>query len=100
MLDRLIIVGSLLGGFIRLGNLMNSEIVGIPTQKPWAFVFASIDLVPRHPAQLYEALFYFTIALILLAILKTFKVTTYNNRQFSSPRLNYIIIKKRFAPRF
>ena len=43
---------------IRLGNLINSEIIGCPTNVPWAFVFERVDLVPRHPAQLYEALFY------------------------------------------
>ena len=73
-LDRLTIAGSLLGGFIRLGNLMNSEIVGIPTQVPWAFVFMRIDQVPRHPAQLYEAVFYLTIFLILILLWKSGKV--------------------------
>lgn len=43
---------------IRLGNLMNSEIIGRPTDVPWAFIFEKVDSVPRHPAQLYEALFY------------------------------------------
>ena len=43
---------------IRLGNLMNSEIIGRQTTIPWAFVFDRVDQVPRHPAQLYEALFY------------------------------------------
>lgn len=43
---------------IRLGNLMNSEIIGRPTDVPWAFVFTRVDPLPRHPAQLYEALFY------------------------------------------
>lgn len=43
---------------IRLGNLMNSEIIGRQTTVPWAFVFDRVDQVPRHPAQLYEALFY------------------------------------------
>jgi prolipoprotein diacylglyceryl transferase len=49
----------LAGGFIRLGNLMNSEIVGKPTSVDWAFIFPNVDLLPRHPAQLYEALWYF-----------------------------------------
>jgi len=70
-LDRLTIAGSLLGGFIRLGNLMNSEIVGMPAQVPWAFVFTRIDQVPRHPAQLYEALFYLAIASILFLLWKS-----------------------------
>jgi len=64
-LDRLTIAGALLGCFIRLGNLMNSEIIGIPTQVPWAFVFIRIDQIPRHPTQLYEALFYLAITSIL-----------------------------------
>src|SRR5690606_13588773 len=64
-LDRLTIAGSLLGAFIRLGNLMNSEIIGIPAQVPWAFVFIRVDQVPRHPAQLYEAVCYLIIFSIL-----------------------------------
>ena len=44
---------------IRLANLMNSEILGHATDVPWAFIFTRVDNVPRHPAQLYEALAYF-----------------------------------------
>jgi phosphatidylglycerol---prolipoprotein diacylglyceryl transferase len=73
-LDRITIAASLLGGFIRLGNLMNSEIIGIPTQVPWAFVFTQIDQVPRHPAQLYEAIFYFVIFLVLFVLWRSGKV--------------------------
>jgi prolipoprotein diacylglyceryl transferase len=73
-LDRLTIAGSLLGGFIRLGNLMNSEMIGTPTQVPWAFVFSRIDQVPRHPAQLYEALFYLAFFSILFLLWKSKKV--------------------------
>ncbi|MCB2379679.1 prolipoprotein diacylglyceryl transferase [Hymenobacter sp. BT635] len=111
VLDRIVIVVALGGAMIRLGNLMNSEIVGEPTDKPWAFVFVhdaehlkpvtrplpagavqvaavpatSADgsptyrllakgtpvapdapmAVPRHPTQIYEALFCF----VLLALL-------------------------------
>ncbi len=43
---------------IRLGNLMNSEIIGKVTDVPWAFIFERVDLLPRHPSQLYEALAY------------------------------------------
>lgn len=63
LLDRLTIAAALLGCFIRLGNLMNSEIIGIPTSVPWAFVFVRVDLIPRHPAQLYEAIFYLMICI-------------------------------------
>ncbi len=43
---------------IRIGNLMNSEIIGKPTDVPWAFVFERVDTLPRHPGQLYEAIAY------------------------------------------
>ena len=43
---------------IRLGNLMNSEIIGKPTDVPWAFIFERVDMQPRHPGQLYEAIAY------------------------------------------
>lgn len=43
---------------IRFGNLINSEIIGCPTDVPWAFIFERVDNIPRHPAQLYEAIFY------------------------------------------
>ncbi len=55
------------GGLIRLGNWFNSEIYGGPTTLPWAVVFSRVDMVPRHPAQIYEAIGYFTIAFILCA---------------------------------
>jgi prolipoprotein diacylglyceryl transferase len=65
LLDRLTIAGAALGGFIRLGNLMNSEVIGTPSDLPWAFVFTSVDSIPRHPSQLYEAIFYFIVSVSL-----------------------------------
>jgi len=65
IMDYLAIVTPLAGGFIRLGNLMNSEIVGAPTNVPWAMIFTRFDDIPRHPAQLYEALFYFALFVAL-----------------------------------
>lgn len=64
-LDRVVIVVALSGLFIRVGNLMNSEIIGIPTDVPWAFIFTRIDELPRHPVQLYEAFIYTLIFLFL-----------------------------------
>ncbi len=61
ILDRIVIVVALAGFFIRTGNLMNSEIIGKPTTLPWAFIFTSVDQVPRHPSQLYEGLSYLAI---------------------------------------
>jgi len=63
--DRLVIVAALSGAFIRTGNFFNSEIIGIPSQLPWAVVFAQVDEVARHPAQLYEAIGYLLIFLFL-----------------------------------
>jgi prolipoprotein diacylglyceryl transferase len=61
--DRIAMSVSLTGMFIRLGNLMNHEIVGAPTNVPWAFLFTRFESnpIPRHPAQLYEALAYLLI---------------------------------------
>lgn len=65
MLDRTVIVVALAGGLIRLGNLMNSEIVGSPTDLPWGFVFTALgDGISRHPSQIYEALFYFALFIL------------------------------------
>jgi len=69
MLDRVVIAVALAGGFIRLGNLMNSEIVGSPTDLPWGFIFTSMnDNIARHPSQLYEALFCFILFVLLLKL--------------------------------
>ncbi|WP_271711448.1 prolipoprotein diacylglyceryl transferase [Marinigracilibium pacificum] len=65
LLDMLALVGPLAGMCIRLGNLMNSEIVGAPSDVPWAFIFVQVDNVPRHPGQLYEALAYLGIFIVL-----------------------------------
>ncbi len=70
ILDRLTIAGAALGGFIRLGNLMNSEIIGIPSNLPWAFIFLRVDQTPRHPTQLYEAICYLIISVLLYLIWK------------------------------
>ena len=56
--------------FIRLGNLMNSEIIGRVTDVPWAFIFEKIDMQPRHPGQLYEAIAYALLFLILWVLHK------------------------------
>lgn len=69
MLDRVVIAVALAGGFIRLGNLMNSEIVGSPTELPWGFIFTALnDNIARHPSQLYEALFCFVLFALLLKL--------------------------------
>ena len=74
--DRIVIVAALAGFFIRFGNLMNSEIIGKPTDKPWGFKFLrdlefnpsglASFVEPRHPSQLYEALSCLLLFFILL----------------------------------
>ena len=58
VLDNVAIVTPICACAIRLGNLMNSEIIGRPTDVPWAFIFQRVDMQPRHPGQLHEALCY------------------------------------------
>ena len=58
VLDNIAIATPITACLIRLGNLMNSEIIGHPTDVPWAFVFERVDMLPRHPGQLYEAICY------------------------------------------
>ncbi len=43
-------------GLGRLGNFINGELYGRPTEVPWAMIFPAGGPVPRHPSQLYEAL--------------------------------------------
>ena len=59
--DRLAIPCLLAAALIRVGNFFNSEILGIPSNLPWAIVFARVDDIPRHPAMLYEAAVYFLV---------------------------------------
>jgi prolipoprotein diacylglyceryl transferase len=77
-IDLIAIVAPLEGCFIRLGNLMNSEIIGIPTTKPWAFLFARIDNIPRHPSQLYEAFCYLLIFVIMIMLYKYLRTRMQN----------------------
>ena len=65
ILDKLAVVAPLSGMFIRLGNFFNSEIIGYPTNMQWGIIFGRIDDLPRHPAQLYEAIAYLAIFGIL-----------------------------------
>ena len=58
VLDFIAIATPITACCIRLGNLMNSEIIGKGTDVPWAFIFKQVDDMPRHPGQLYEAIVY------------------------------------------
>ena len=72
-LDRIMIPVAIGGALVRLGNLMNSEIIGNITNVPWGFKFVRLygampleNIPTRHPAQLYEALCYIVTFVVLL----------------------------------
>jgi phosphatidylglycerol:prolipoprotein diacylglycerol transferase len=63
--DRISLVAAASAAFIRFGNLTNHEIIGNPSDAPWGFIFTLANvpdpMIPRHPAQLYEAICYLII---------------------------------------
>jgi phosphatidylglycerol:prolipoprotein diacylglycerol transferase len=77
--DRIAITVALGGAFIRLGNLMNSEIIGKATDVPWAFIFVQnheYSAVPRHPTGIYEAAAYLILFFIMCGIWNKYKERT------------------------
>ena len=70
VLDNIAIATGSMACCIRLGNLMNSEIIGKITDVPWAFIFERVDSMPRHPGQLYEAIAYALLFFIMWALHK------------------------------
>ncbi|HEU5292333.1 MAG TPA: prolipoprotein diacylglyceryl transferase [Cyclobacteriaceae bacterium] len=83
ILDRISIVAAFVFCMIRLGNLMNSEMIGIPTNLPWGFIFTSRDNIPRHPAQLYEAIHYLISFIVLFWVWFKLKEKMKNGFVFS-----------------
>lgn len=69
LMDFISVPTALAAVFIRLGNFMNQEILGTPTDLPWGVLFGhpadGSAPIPRHPVQLYEAIFYFLVFLLL-----------------------------------
>ena len=86
LIDRISVVTALGGFFIRMGNLMNSEIYGHPTNLPWGFQFMRDNKIftdpntgeilgkhlPCHPTQLYEALSYLVLFFILFYVIRKY----------------------------
>ncbi len=66
LFDAVVTVGAQGLFFGRIGNFINGELYGRPTELPWGMIFQSGGPFPRHPSQLYEAL---SEGLILFAIL-------------------------------
>jgi phosphatidylglycerol---prolipoprotein diacylglyceryl transferase len=84
LLDRVAITVASAGVLIRLGNLMNSEIIGSITDVSWAFIFTRVDEFPRHPAQLYEAFGYAITFLFLFFTYQKLKEKTPHGFLFGS----------------
>ena len=69
ILDKIVIPTGFVGALIRFGNLMNSEIYGYPTDLPWGFLFVrNGDTLPCHPTQIYEALCYIVVSVVLILL--------------------------------
>jgi prolipoprotein diacylglyceryl transferase len=98
--DRVVMPIALGGAMIRLGNLMNSEIYGLPTSMPWGFLFVRetdqelLPVVPRHPTQLYESLF----CVFLLAL--TFYLWKYRRQILPTGTITGIFMILLFTFRF
>ncbi|MCC5926667.1 MAG: prolipoprotein diacylglyceryl transferase [Bacteroidetes bacterium] len=71
--DRIAIPFAIGGSFVRIGNFFNSEILGSPTDVSWAVIFVREDMVPRHPAMLYESFLYMVIFVILIFVYRYFR---------------------------
>ncbi len=82
VLDMIAVATPITACCIRLANLMNSEIIGKVTDVPWAFVFERVDMLPRHPAQLYEAIAYFIFFLGMIYLYKKYDHGTKLHRGF------------------
>lgn len=98
LLDRMAIPTAVTATFIRIGNFFNQEIIGVPTNLPWAVTFGhpadGEAPVPRHPAQLYEAVLYFATFLILYFL---WKRTSIKERPGATIGLFFILV---FGGRF
>jgi prolipoprotein diacylglyceryl transferase len=96
ILDRVAVPTALAACFIRLGNLMNSEIYGVQTSLPWGFIFErNNETVAKHPTQIYEALAY-----ILTFALLTFLYWKVKQVKYKEGLLLGIFLTLVFASRF
>jgi prolipoprotein diacylglyceryl transferase len=81
-LDAIAVEAPLTAACIRLGNFMNSEIIGKPTDGTWGVIFARVDSVPRHPGQLYESFFYFCLFGIMIFLYRKTRMFAENGKLF------------------
>lgn len=73
-LDNIAVAAPFFSAMVRIGNFMNSEIIGTETDLPWGVIFVQAgETVPHHPAQLYEALAYAIIFIFGLLLYNKYK---------------------------
>ncbi len=72
VLDMIAVATPITACWIRLANLMNSEIIGMQSDASWAFIFERVDMIPRHPAQLYEAIAYLLLFFVMIFLYKNY----------------------------
>lgn len=101
LLDYMVVAACVASTFIRIGNFFNQEIIGVTTSLPWGIVFGhpldGSEALPRHPAQLYEAFFYFS----LLIGLYFFRLTTFMSQDGKISALFFVLaFSFRFAVEF
>ncbi len=94
LLSRITIPGALAAGSVRIANLFNSEILGKQSDVPWAIIFKKVDMFPRHPVQLYEALAYFSIFVMLVIVYKKI------DKDFATKLLPGLFLITLFSARF
>lgn len=92
--DRLSVAIPFAAMCVRIGNFVNSEILGKAADLPWAVIFSKEDMIPRHPAQLYEAGVY--LILFLLMLFLYFK----KSEKFSPGLLTGTFLTVMFTARF
>ena len=101
LVDRLTVPTALISAMIRLGNFFNSEILGSPTDAPWAIVFerarAPLNTMPLHPAMLYES---FAYLMTFFAMLQLEKKHDKRGNGFMTGAFLVLIFGARFAIEF
>ena len=101
LVDRLTVPVALVSAMIRLGNFFNSEILGSPTDVPWAIVFERIPgelgKTPLHPAMLYESAAYLTTFAVMLLLERKHDK---RGRGFMTGAFLVLIFGSRFAIEF
>jgi phosphatidylglycerol:prolipoprotein diacylglycerol transferase len=68
--DSVVVTAPIGLGLGRIGNFINGELFGRPSDVPWAMVFPLGGPMPRHPSQLYEALMEGAVLFVLLWVLR------------------------------